>query len=429
MRKLYYILSVVFVSLLSSCGDDIDPIERDWKVDNGVETYGIEIKDVSVPMIHQGGLHSKADFARVKEKVASGTSPWIEGWNRLMSNRHFNADGKPTAVPNATVKLIRGGGSREEPEADNYNNAADQAHVAYQYALAWKITDNVEYAQAAANILNAWATTCEKISGDPNYALAAIYGYQFAAAGEILRDYWGEENEDFKAFQKWMLDVFYEANHGYLLYHMGSQPLHFWANWDLCNLASTMAIAVLTDRRDIYNEAVEYLLDGIGNGCLQRTIIHVFDGENAGLAQIQESGRDQGHATLVIGLLGVVAQIAWNQGDDFFAYNDNVILKASEYTAKYNVAMLDVPFVPYEYKPNWTDTEVLEVIGESGRGRQLPAWELIYYHYTKVKNVDPERAYYTYLGVQQMRPEGGGPDYGTGGGYDLLGCGTLMYPQ
>ena len=41
-------------------------------------------------------------------------------------------------------------------------------------------------------------------------------------------------------------------------------------------LASTMAIAVLADRRDIYNEAVEYLLDGIGNGCLQRTIVHVF---------------------------------------------------------------------------------------------------------------------------------------------------------
>lgn len=428
MRKLYYILSVAFVSLLSSCGDDIDPIERDWGVDNGVESYGIEIKDVSVPMIHQGGLHSADDFTRVKGKVANGEAPWIDGWNRLMQNRHFNTDGNPITTPNPTKKIIRDGNKPEESEPTNWPIAADQVHAAYQYALAWKVSDKVEYAQAASNILQAWATTCERVSGDPNYALAAgLCGYQFAIAGEIMRDYWN--GEQLKTYQDWIVKVFYEANHGYLEGHMGSEPLHFWANWDLCNLASMMAVGVMADRRDIYNEAVEYLLDGIGNGCLRKTIIHVFDGENAGLAQIQESGRDQGHATLVIGLLGVIAQVAWNQEDDFFGYNDNVILKASEYTAKYNVAMLDVPFVPYEYKKNWYETQLLEVIGEGSRGAKRPMWELFYYHYTKVKNLNPERVYYTSLGVNQMRPEGGAPDYGGGGGYDLLGCGTLMFPR
>lgn len=428
MKKLYILLSIVLVSLFSSCGDDIDAIKRDWVTPTDEVDLEIELKDESVPMIHQGGLHSEADFAFVKEKVANGEAPWIDGWNRLMKNTHFSSDGTPNVTPNPTEKIIRGGNSLEEPEPDNCDNASNQAHAAYQYALSWKITGKDMYAEAAVNILDAWALKCKKVSGDPNYALASgLIGYQFAVAGEIMRDYWTEAR--LKAFQNWMVSVFYEANHGYLEGHMGSEPLHFWANWDLCNLASAMAVGILADRRDIYNEVVEYLQTGIGNGCLQRTIVHVFDGENAGLAQIQESGRDQGHATLVINLLGVIAQLAWNQGDDFFGYRDNVILKASEYTAKYNVAMLDVPFVAYTYKPNWTTTETLDKIGDAGRGTQRPMWELIYAHYTTVKKVNPQLAYYTSLGVRQMRPEGGAPDYGGGGGYDQLGCGTLMYPR
>lgn len=136
---------------------------------------------------------------------------------------------------------------------------------------------------------------------------------------------------------------FYVANHDFIVRHHGAPVLNYWANWGLANLASMLSIGILSDRRDIYNEAVDYLLNGDGNGCLKRTIVHVFDGDNAGLAQIQESGRDQGHSTLVIGLLGIIAQMTYNQGDDFFGYNNNVILKASEYVAKYNVAMLDVP--------------------------------------------------------------------------------------
>lgn len=59
---------------------------------------------------------------------------------------------------------------------------------------------------------------------------------------------------------------------------------------------------------------------------------------------MQESGRDQGHATLVIAQLGTICQMTWNQGDDFFGFDNNRFLKACEYTAKYNVANLDVPF-------------------------------------------------------------------------------------
>lgn len=439
MKKIYYLMFISLLSLSTACGDDIDPIERNWVTDNGEEEipHNIVIKDESEAMIHPGGLHSAEELARVKEKVANSESPWIEGWNKLLENNHFQAatseamfaDGlglpNTTVVPNPTAKLIRGGGTVWEPESDNYNNAANQAHAAYHYALAWKVTDDAKYAQASVNILNAWATTCKSINGDSNLSLAAgLYGYQFANAAELMRDYSGWNSDDFKAYQQWMIDVFYAANHDFLVRHHGANVLNYWANWGLANLASMLSIGILADRRDIYNEAVEYLLNGDGNGCLRKTIVHVFDGENAGLAQIQESGRDQGHSTLVIGLLGVIAQMTYNQGDDFFGYNNNVILKASEYVTKYNVAMLDVPFVEYNgYHGVHTE------ISADGRGSTRPMYEVLYWHYARIKNVEPQWMRYTLMGVNQMHPETGAQTGDNGGAYDLLGYGTLMYPR
>lgn len=258
---------------------------------------------------------------------------------------------------------------------------------------------------------------------------AGLYGYQFANAGELLRDYEGWAAEDFAAYQQWMVDVFYKANNDFLVRHHDATggPLVYWANWDLCNLASMLSIGILADRRDIYNEAIKYLFEGEGNGNLNRTIVHVFDGDDEGLAQIQESGRDQGHATLVIGLLGVIAQTTWNQGDDLFGWNDNVILKASEYTAKYNVAMLDVPFEPYDFVTDGGGT--FETISSAARGTDRDMWEVIYNHYAKVKNVEPKWSQYTWMGVEKMRPEQAASVSASGGGLDLLGMGTLMYAR
>lgn len=252
---------------------------------------------------------------------------------------------------------------------------------------------------------------------------AGLYGYQFANAGELMRDYSNWESDKFKAYQQWMVDVFYVANHDFIVRHHGAPVLNYWANWGLANLASMLSIGILSDRRDIYNEAVDYLLNGDGNGCLKRTIVHVFDGDNAGLAQIQESGRDQGHSTLVIGLLGIIAQMTYNQGDDFFGYNNNVILKASEYVAKYNVTMLDVPFVEYNGF-HGLHTEI-----SSDRGSTRPMYEVLYWHYARVKNVEPQWLQYTLMGVNQMRPEVGAQTGNGGGAFDLLGYGTLMYPR
>jgi hypothetical protein len=385
----------------------------------------------STPMKHTGGLHIQSDFDRIKTKITANEQPWLDGWNKLIANAHA----QKTWNASPTVKLIRGGSSAEEPDPDNYSHAMNDAAAAYQLGLRWKISGDATYAQAAVNILNAWGATCIKLSGDPNIALGAgIYGYEFAVAGELLRDYSGWQAADFAKFQQWMLTVFYPVNYGFLSGHFGCHPEHSWSNWDLCNMASAMAIGILTDNRSIYNYVINYYQRGLGNGNNFKTIFYVFPGADSTMAEMQESGRDQGHCTLSLVLLTTICQLAWNQGDDLWGFRNNIVLKASEYVAKYNIAMLEVPYQQYSWHEGdpWSGcgvkTTLLPEIGSSGRGLVRPMWAMIYNHYSKITRLSASNMFYTSLANQKAQPEGGGGDYGgNSGGFDQLGFGTLLY--
>jgi len=393
----------------------------DTTTTTGVIKY-IDTLSPSTPLKHPGGLITQDDVDRIKANL--GVDPWLSGWNKLTANAHAQA----TYVASPTVKLIRGGNSVEEPNPDNYSHAMNDAAAAFQLGIRWKISGDAKYAQAAVNILNAWASTCTQLSGDPNIALGSgIYGYEFAIAGEQLRDYSSWNAADFQKYQQWMLTVFYPLCNSFLTGHFNCNPLHTWSNWDLCNLAAVMAMGILTDQRSLYNYALSYVQKtGMGNGNIFQTINFVYKTE--GLAQMQESGRDQGHCTLSLALLTTICQLAWNQGDDLWGFNDNMVLKASEYVAKYNIAQLDVPYTPYNWYPACDNsTQALPAIGSDSRGTIRPMWGMIYYHYVKVSG---KTATYSGMGVQVTQPEGGGGDYGgNSGGFDQLGFGTLLFAR
>lgn len=95
-------------------------------------------------------------------------------------------------------------------------------------------------------------------------------------------------------------------------------------------MASIHAIGVVADDEALVDEAVEYFKNGIGNGAIEKAVweLHEESGTGKVLGQNQEAGRDQGHALLVMGLLGTFAQQNYNQGNDLFEYLDNRILTA-----------------------------------------------------------------------------------------------------
>jgi hypothetical protein len=345
----------------------------------------------------------------MKAEVAAGAHPWIDSYKILAANPHISLNWTPRPVS----IVYRGfDGTHHENYGLLYNDIA----AVYQDTLMWKITGNTAYADKAVQICDAWSSTLTAIEGTSDKFLAAgIYGYEFANAAENLYGYPGWTSADLAKFQKMMLDVFYPMNHSFLVNHNGTCIDHYYANWDECNYASMLATGVLCDDRAKYNEAVTYFKTGGGAGGIETAVYHIHPGL---LGQLQESGRDQGHSGLNIALLGATCQMAWNQGDDLFGYDNNRFLSAAEYFAKYNLGN-PVPFVNYENCSGFIQT----VVSAGSRGDVRPIWALVYNHYANLLGI---ACPYTKQYVAHVGAEGGGGNFGpNSGGYDQLGFTTL----
>ncbi|MBW8799897.1 MAG: alginate lyase family protein [Streptomyces sp.] len=367
----------------------------------------------TVTYAHPGLLHTQADLNRMATKVAAGAQPWTSGWGRLTANSHASSNW----VANPQSSIVRGSGCSE-----NYTIAYNDIAAAYQNALYWRITGDTAHAHTAATILNRWASTLRTISlcSTDGYLAAGIYGYEFANAAEIMRGYSGF---DLAAFQNMMRTVFYPLNNDFLINHHGACVQHYWANWDLCNMCSILAIGVLCDDSAKVNQAITYFSSGAGNGSINHLTPFLY---SDGTAQCQESGRDQGHTMLDVALVGAFCQMAWNQGYDLFGYESNRVLRMCEYIAKYNLGN-DVPYTPYTWHDGTgcTTLESQNTISSGSRGNIRPCWALVYNHYARLKGLS---APYSKAYAGLLAPEGGGGDYGpNSGGYDQLGFGTLAY--
>ncbi|WP_077609675.1 RICIN domain-containing protein [Clostridium sp. Marseille-P2415] len=318
--------------------------------------------------IHPGMLHTDESFEAMNEAINNKLYPNYDTWNALKSNGFSASDWQPREVET----IIR----------DNSGSNCSAFYIdlrrAYQNALIWKLSGSKANGEAACRILNAWSAKTTNITGNADrYLAAGIYGYQLANVAEIMRDH-----PDFNksSMDTLLLNVFYPKNNEFLTKHNDAHIGNYWANWDLCNIASMISIGIFTDREDIYNQAVDYFKTGLGNGSIYNCIPFVYDD---GTAQWQESGRDQGHTTLGISLYGSICEMAWNQGDDLYSLSDNRFLKAAEYVAKYN-NMEEVQYTPYEWlKGQKGNSDWMNSISADSRGSIRPVYSLIYNHYVK----------------------------------------------
>lgn len=361
---------------------------------------------------HPGLLHTASDLADASGRLATAAQPWLSGFEQLTANARASS----TWVPRPVASVIRGG------TGQNYMQMVYDIHAAYQNGLRWRVSGVEAHGAKAVEILNAWSATLTSVSGNADRFLAAgIYGYQFANAAELVR-----ERSDFQLapFRDMLLNIFRPMNEDFLANHNGAVITNYWANWDLCNMASLLAIGIFTDRDDLVDQAITYFQQGAGNGSILHAIPYVYEDE--GLAQWQESGRDQGHTIMGVGLMGAFCEMAWNQGIDCWGAHDNRLLKAAQYVAKYNLGY-DVPFTSYTWQSGPSSTaphvgwQTQTVPGDVGRGQERPVWELILGHYKGRRGLSAD---WIEQMVNAVRPEGGG-DGTTSGGYDQLGLGTL----
>ena len=428
------------------------------------------VKKNFLPLQHPCMLHSAADIARVKQNVMN--SPWKEAYAHLQESQYAQAGqtDRTAALKDGYLKRMDAGNwSGTYPDYNNYTALMYDAAACYQLALRYQLSGDTQYAETAVKILNAWKNNCKgllRLEGytnnipDPNEYLIMIQGHQMANAAELLRDYDGWAADDFNGFKEFMKTTFYDVSIQFLKNHQGNQGnMHAWLNWDLATLTSVLSVGILCDDNAIINWAISYfknednLFHETGNILNAVPFILQDPDSNEQLGQCQESGRDQGHATLCVSLMGVFCQMALNVGEDLFAYADYRALRMAEYVAKYNLikdncwnhstntssntlvaddfvtAREAMPYTAYT-NPSWSCPEI--PADDTSRGTKRPCWEL-FYGYAKANS---QSAIYCQKWAEQMRQnnayqcDGGGGDYGpNSGGYDQLGYGTLMFAR
>lgn len=413
---------------------------------------------------HPCAMYTADDFARVKAELDGNTIPEVsQAFAALKASPYSSL----SRMPEPQELIVRGDPKGTGIDKENYAYAMRDAAAAYQTALIWKLSGDEAYAKKSIEIMNAWALKCKKItSNDANQVLAAgAQGYTFACAAEMMLGYSGWNAGDVAKYKQWMLDVFAPKNKDFLEHKDANTcAKHYWSNWDLVNMCSYMAIGILTENSDMVNYVVNYFYKGQGNGCINYLITGDFLQDPLGsgemLAQDQESGRDQGHAQMSTMVTANLAQMAYSLYEqnklnaeaaklDFFAANDNALLKLGEYVALSNlrngsdnankegqwlVSATKMPFNKLEYCVGCSCRDKnhsavhTSLADDSGRGSVRPGWEIFYNHYAKVKGLSSGFIYVKQM-ADKMRPECGPGDsrYGNNSGaFDQLGWSTLM---
>jgi hypothetical protein len=318
--------------------------------------------------VHPGLMHSGADLAFMRQKLAAGDEPWTSAWKKLR--------GDPIAglryAPKPVAHVSQAPYGKEDVGAFQLMR---DASAAYCQALEWCLTGEKAHAAKAIEILNGWSSTLESIAGDKDQGriVAGWTTGKFCNAAELLRHSragWAER--DVARFRRMLLEIDYPLLEGF-------QP-RYNGNWGATMLHSTLCIAVFCDDREKFDRAVHYYLHGKGKGALTN---YVFPS-----GQCQETTRDQTHAQMGLGALAAACAVGWKQGVDLYGAADNRLALGLEYTAKYNLGH-DVP--------------ANGVIGEKGRGHFQPIWEAACQHYVYEKGLAMP---YTRQVLEKIRPEG-----------------------
>jgi len=341
--------------------------------------------------VHPGLLHGQADLVSIKAAVAAKTLPTFAGYDAFQADACSRA-GYKMRGPMAMV------GRNPSIGAGDYDS---DANAAYQNAVMWIITGDIAHANKAKEIIHAWSATLKSITGRDAVLMAGLGPFKMINAAEILRyTYRDWTPSEIALTEKHFREVIYPVVENFAPFANG--------NWDTAAMKTMLAIGVFCNDRAIYERALCYYVNGAGDGRLSHYIINET-------GQCQESGRDQQHTQLGLAHLGDFCEIAWHQGLDLHSYDENLLLKGFEYTAKYNLG----ESVPFMETLDRTGKYHHTGISPEGRGRLRSIFEQIHHHYkTRAGIATP----WVKQAVEKIRPEGAGSP-----GADQVGYGTLLF--
>ncbi len=264
---------------------------------------------IAQEFLHPGINQSVEDLEYMRTKVSQNAQPWKDAFERMKTETDLEFEIKPIA------HVMRGPYGR--PNIGGADLSAG-SRLAYRCALIWYITKDQAYARKTIDILNAWSGALWSFDYNDAKLLAGWTGHQLCNAAEILRytDAGWQQNE-IDSFTNMLMTVYYPLMRYYYPQANG--------NWDGAIIHSILAIAIFTDNRDMFNNAIQHFLYGPVNGSLFK---YIYPN-----GQCQETMRDQAHVQLGLGEFAGAARVAYTQGLDLFSIGNNRIALGYEFTA------------------------------------------------------------------------------------------------
>jgi len=359
-------------------------------------------------LVHPGGMQTQAALTLVRDRVAEGVEPWRSAWEELEQT-----DAMKDYIPDPRNNIA-------EAQQSNYQR---DGHAAYVLAVKWAVSGDIEYAETARRIVDAWvdiSRTFDDFSTRPlRNGIASI---QMANAAEILAT-------AFDGSAGWPQENVEKAKNWFRTYidpTITTGPRRS-SNFGTSALAGSIAIAIFLDDREKFNDAVFAYQFGFQNtfdGCA-----HVTDYIWHPSGQSSESGRDQIHTEGGIGHLVETALMARNQGVDLVSFADYRLVAGMEYTAAYNLGNEVVFRRPLTDECGIYPESHNNAISPEGRFEFAPVWEMAERLFSDFDVPHP-------FTTEVVNSEGFTyyPDRTAGGSYrpestnsDNPGMGTLLY--
>lgn len=377
------------------------------------------IGNLNAQFIHPGLSHKKSDLDRMKYQVQSKIEPYYSSYQLFIADSRSGYDYQ-----------VGGDGTVTDVSSD-FGDFTNDGRAAYNNAVLWYITEDTRYAEKCIEIFNAWT----QITNASSFALEAGKVYHIIEGAEIIKHtYSGWKEEDRKKFEDMLVYPGYSNTKAptssnqtfYWRSYLGDPGRH--GNQGISGMRAILAMGVFLDNEIMYDRALRCFKGlphraddlayasgpGISGSLIEdqstdyvdtysnsrgtsedyffnETLIYYIY-ENG---QSQESSRDQQHVYFGIGSLLSMAEIAWNQNEDLYAYEDDRILKGFEFTNKYNLSFdQSYPDQLTSWEPTVDSEEFLEgfdrtgrwfskAISPTGRGEfaKRPVNELLVSHY------------------------------------------------
>ncbi len=152
-----------------------------------------------------GGFYTPAQITFVTGKIRAHEQPWADAFDQLRGSvgRVHGREPHATAVYN-----VPGYYQDQKGFFAATGGITGDADAAYVLALAYRLGDGPQDADAAARLLNAWAHTNTGVTGYDGQLSMAEVGVGFIIAAELLSNYPGWADGDQQAFKQWVRSVY-----------------------------------------------------------------------------------------------------------------------------------------------------------------------------------------------------------------------------